>query len=84
MMEHGVPVFNLRTTFPYMINNTFPRPTFLCEVIQNGNSWICGRCVDIDGMCDECGFMYVCEYSLAFSGNIKVIADMIKTYLRYI
>lgn len=84
MMAVGIPVFNLKSTFPYMINNSFPRPTYQCEVIQEGKTWVCGRCIDIKGMCDNCGFMFVCEYSLAFSGNIRVLLDMLFTYIKYI
>ena len=84
MMAAGIPVFNLKSTFPYMINNSFPRPTYQCEVIQEGKTWVCGRCIDIKGMCDNCGFMFVCEYALAFSGNIRVLFDMLFTYLKYI
>lgn len=84
MMKKGVPVFNLKTAFPYMINNTFPRPAYQSVVVENGQIWTCGRCIDIEGLCEKCGFFYVCEYALAFSGNLPVILDMIFTYLKYI
>ncbi len=84
MMKNGVPVFNLKSAFPYMIENSFPKPAYQSVVIENGRIWTCGRCIDIDGLCRKCGFFYVCEYSLAFGGNIPVIADMLKTYLKYI
>lgn len=83
MMKKGVPVFNLRTAFPYMINNTFKKPAYQSIVAENGKEWVCGRCIDIDGLCDKCGFFYVCEYSLAFGGNIPVMLDMLFTYLKY-
>lgn len=83
MMKKGVPVFNLRTAFPYMVNNTFKKPAYQSIVAENGKEWVCGRCIDIDGLCDKCGFFYVCEYSLAFGGNIPVMLDMLFTYLRY-
>lgn len=84
LMNRGVPVFNLKTAFPYMVNNTFPKPAYQSVVVENGEVWTCGRCIDIDGLCDQCGFFYVCEYSLAFGGNIPVILDMLFTYTKYI
>ena len=83
MMKKGVPVFNLKSAFPYMVDNTFPKPAYQSVVVENGQMWTCGRCIDIDGLCEKCGFFYVCEYSLAFGGNIRVIADMLYTYLKY-
>jgi len=82
MMKKGVPVFNLRTAFPYMVNNTFKKPAYQSIVTENGKEWVCGRCIDIDRLCDKCGFFYVCEYSLAFGGNIPVMLDMLFTYMR--
>ena len=84
MMKKKVPVFNLRSAFPYMISNTFPKPAYQSVVVENGRVWTCGRCIDIEGLCEKCGFFFVCEYSLAFSGNIPVIMDMLRTYLKYI
>ncbi len=84
MMKEGVPVFNLKSVFPHMIENDFPRPCHQYVVMENGKVSVCGRCGEIPGLCEECGFSYVAEYSLLFKGNIKVIFDMLKTYLKYI
>ena len=53
-------------------------------VIENGKISTCGRCIEIEGLCDECGYFFVAEYTLLFKGNIKIIFDMLKTYLKYI
>lgn len=84
IMKEGVPVFNLKSAFPYIINNSFPAPCHQCVIMENGQLSICGRCVDIPGLCERCGFFYVAEYSLLFKGNLKVILDALKTYLKYI
>ena len=52
--------------------------------VEDGKVSVCGRCGEIPGLCEECGFAYVAEYTLLFRGNIKVIFDMLKTYLKYI
>ena len=36
MMKEGAPVFNLKSAFPYLINNSFPTPCHQCVVIENG------------------------------------------------
>lgn len=84
MMKEGVPVFNLRSAFPYMINNNFPTPCHQCVVIEKGKVSTCGRCIEIPGLCDKCGYFFVAEYTLLFSGKPKIIIEMLKTYLKYI
>ncbi|SDB08247.1 hypothetical protein [Butyrivibrio sp. INlla16] len=84
MMDEGVPVFNLKSAFPYLINNSFPTPCAQCLVIENGKISVCGRCIDVPGLCDECGYFFVAEYTLLFGGNLRVIFEMFRTYLKYV
>ena len=84
MMKEGVPIFNLKSAFPYIINNTFKTPCHQCVVMENGKLSVCGRCIDVPGLCDECGYFFAAEYSLVFRGNIKVILEMLRTYLKYV
>ena len=84
MMKEKCPVFNLRSAFPYLIENSFPTPCHQCVVIENGKVSTCGRCIDVPGLCDECGYFFVAEYTLLFKGNIKIILEMLGTYLKYI
>ena len=37
MMKEGAPVFNLKSAFPYLIENRFPIPCHQCVVMENGN-----------------------------------------------
>lgn len=83
-MKEGAPVFNLRGAFPYLINNNFPTPCHQCVVMENGKVSTCGRCIEMPGLCDECGYFFVAEYTLLFRGNPKIIFEMLKTYLKYI
>ncbi|MBQ3852327.1 MAG: radical SAM protein [Lachnospiraceae bacterium] len=84
MMKEKCPVFNLKSAFPYLIENSFPTPCHQCVVIENGKVSTCGRCIDVPGLCDECGYFFVAEYTLLFKGNIKIILEMLGTYLKYI
>ena len=84
MMKRGAPVFNLKSAFPYLINNSFPTPCHQCVVIENGRVSTCGRCIDVPGLCEKCGYFFVAEYTLLFGGNVKIIAEMLATYLKYI
>ena len=84
MMKENVPVFNLKSAFPYLINNSFPTPCHQCVVIENGKISTCGRCIDVPGLCSECGYFFVAEYTLLFRGNIRVILEMLRTYLKYV
>lgn len=84
MMKEGAPVFNLKSAFPYLIRNNFPTPCHQCVVMENGRLSICGRCIDVPGLCEKCGYFFVAEYTLLFRGNVKIILEMLGTYLKYI
>ncbi|MDE6619797.1 MAG: radical SAM protein [Lachnospiraceae bacterium] len=84
MIKEGAPVFNLKSAFPYLIDNRFPTPCHQCVVMENGRRSTCGRCIDIPGLCEKCGYFFVAEYTLLFRGNLKIILEMLRTYLRYI
>jgi len=84
LIDEAYPVFNLQSAFPYLVNNTFPTPCHQCVVMEDGALSVCGRCIDVPGLCDQCGYFFAAEYSLVFNGNLKVAFDMLKTYLKYI
>lgn len=84
MIDEGMPVFNLKSAFPYIINNTFPVPCYQCVVMENGRLSICGRCIDVPGLCEQCGYFFAAEYTMMFSGHADVIAEMLKTYVKYV
>ena len=83
-MEEKVPVFNLKSAFPYLIHNRFSTPCYQCVVMENGKLSTCGRCIHEPGLCEKCGYFFVAEYTLLFQGNIRVILDMLRTYLKYV
>jgi hypothetical protein len=84
MMDEGCPGFNLKSAFPYLIENKFPTPCHQCLVIEDGKISTCGRCIEVPGLCEQCGYFFVAEYTLLFRGNVKIIFEMLRTYLKYI
>lgn len=84
LMEAGYPVFNLKSAFSDLAHNTFPTPCRQCVVMENGRLSVCGRCIDVPGLCGQCGYFFAAEYALVFHGRVRVIADMLRTYLKYI
>ena len=84
MMKQGAPVFNLKSAFKHLIHNSFPTPCHQCVVMENGVLSTCGRCIHVDGLCEKCGYFFVAEYTLLFRGNIRIIFEMLRTYLKYI
>lgn len=82
--KEKAPIFNLISAFLYLINNTFPTPCHQCVVIENGKISTCGRCIDVPGLCEKCGYFFVAEYTLLFKGKFKIIWEMLRTYLKYI
>ena len=49
-MDEGCPVFNLKSAFPYLIDNSFPTPCHQCVVMENGKLSTCGRCIEVPGL----------------------------------
>jgi MoaA/NifB/PqqE/SkfB family radical SAM enzyme len=84
LINMGYPIFNLKSAFPFIIHNNFPTPCYQCVVVENGKLSTCGRCIDVPGLCEKCGYFFAAEYTLLFSGKIKVAIDMLNTYLKYI
>lgn len=84
MMGEGAPVFNLKSAFPYLVDNSFPTPCHQCVVMENGKLSTCGRCIEVPGLCEQCGYFFVAEYTLLFRGNPKIVSEMLHTYLKYI
>lgn len=84
MRKEGAPVFNLKSAFPYLIDNRFPTPCYQCVVVENGKISTCGRCIEIPGLCGQCGYFFVAEYTLLFQGNPQIIWEMLRTYFKYI
>ena len=84
LMKLKYPVFNLKSAFPFVVQNNFPTPCHQCVVMENGKLSTCGRCIDVPDLCKKCGYFFAAEYALVFRGNVRVIVDMLKTYLKYI
>ncbi len=84
LIDAGIPVLNLKSAFPYLIDSTFPVPCYQCAVVEKGKLWTCGRCIDEPGLCEECGYFFAAEFALVFDFKVKVIFDMLKTYLKYL
>lgn len=84
MCKAGAPVFNLPGAFPYLVENRFPTPCYQCVVMENGKLSTCGRCIAVPGLCQECGYFFVAEYTLLFRGNLRILLEMLTTYLKYI
>ena len=53
MMKEKCPVFNLKSAFPYIIDNSFPTPCHQCVVIENWKISTCGRCIDVKWLCEK-------------------------------
>ena len=84
LINSNYPIFNLKSALKYLPDNSFKTPCHQCLVVENGKEYVCGRCVEIEGLCDRCGYFFAAEYALVFNGNIRVAFDMLKTYTRYI
>lgn len=84
LIREGYPIFNLYSALDYYLDNNWKRPCNQCLVIENKKRFVCGRCVEIDGLCNECGYLFAVEFALLFGGNPKIIYETLKTYLKFV
>ncbi|WP_432665593.1 radical SAM protein [Wukongibacter baidiensis] len=84
MIKGNIPVFNLESALDVYIKNNWERPCYQCIVSEDKKRYVCGRCVEVEGLCEECGYLFAVEFSLLFKGNIKIIWEMLRTYLKYV
>ena len=83
LMKERYPVFNLETGLDHWLSGDWKRPCHQCVVVENGRVFTCGRCVEVPGLCQECGFLFAVEFSLLFGGDLRTMVQMFRTYLRY-
>jgi MoaA/NifB/PqqE/SkfB family radical SAM enzyme len=84
MKRAGYPVFNLDRSLSAYLDGGWARPCGQCIVWEGGRRWVCGRCIDIPGLCDECGYLFAVEFQLLFSADLPAAWDAMKTYTRYL
>lgn len=80
LIDEGYPILNLRSALPRLADLTAPRPCSQCVIVEDGRQWTCGRCIEIPGLCEQCGFFFAGELSLLFRGQPRVVLDALRTY----
>lgn len=80
LIRDGYPVVNLAAALPRVADLSAPRPCPQCVVVEDGEQWTCGRCSEIPGLCEQCGFTFAAELSLLFRGDPAVVAEVVRRY----
>lgn len=80
LIRDGFPVVNLAAALPRVADLSAPRPCPQCVVVEDGEQWTCGRCSEIPGLCEQCGFTFAAELSLLFRGDPAVLAEVVRRY----
>lgn len=84
LIDEGYPVFNLRSVLDRFEANDWARPCPQCVVSEGGKVSICGRCSEIPGLCEQCGYLFAAEFAALFHGDVRAIRDMLTTYVRFV
>lgn len=79
----GYPVLGLPSALPRIADGTAPLPCPQCVVVEDGELWTCGRCIEVPGLCQECGFSFAAELSLLFRADPHAVWDALRTYPRF-
>jgi len=72
--------FKLIFRMKFLINNTFPTPFWQCIVMENGKLSVCGRCIDVPGLCDG---IYRTIYEFNYNFNTNVAYKIFFTFYFY-
>ena len=83
LIDTGYPVFNLRSVLDRYVRNTWKRPCYQCVVSEGGVRSVCGRCVELPGLCEQCGYLFAAEFSTLCAGSFRATVDMFRTYVRF-
>lgn len=84
LKREGLPVLNLDRALRTYLSGGWERPSRQCIISDGGTRWDCGRCRDVPGLCEECGYLFAIETGLLFRGDIAASLDAIRTYARYV
>ncbi|MDX5318954.1 MAG: radical SAM protein [Actinomycetes bacterium] len=84
LIGEGYPVMNVASALPRIADLTAPRPCPQCVIVEDGEQWTCGRCIEIPGLCEQCGFFFAAELSLLFRGDLRVVRDALRMYRRFL
>ncbi|MCU0301475.1 MAG: radical SAM protein [Candidatus Nanopelagicales bacterium] len=84
LQRTGYPVMNMPSVLPAVAAGTAPRPCRQCVIREDGQQWTCGRCIEIPGLCDQCGFLFAAELSMLFRGDPRVVIDALRKYRAYL
>jgi len=83
LIKEGAPIFNLPSGLDHHLNGNWNRPCHQCVVYEKGKAFTCGRCSEVPGLCQECGYLFAVEFALLLKGNPRAIRDMLTIYLKY-
>ena len=84
LIDEGHPIMNIRSALPRVASGSPQRPCPQCVIVEDGEQWTCGRCSEIPGLCDQCGFLFATELSLLFRGDPRVVLDALRMYRAYL
>lgn len=84
LIRAGYPVLNLASALPRIADFSAPRPCPQCVLVEDGRQWTCGRCSEIPGLCDQCGFLFAGELSLLFRGQPRVVLEVLRRYRTFL
>ncbi|HYN57192.1 MAG TPA: radical SAM protein [Motilibacterales bacterium] len=82
LIRAGYPVLNLLHALPRIADLATDGPCHRCVIVEDGQQWTCGRCIEEPGLCAQCGFLFAGELSQLFAGDPRVILDAVRTYGR--
>jgi MoaA/NifB/PqqE/SkfB family radical SAM enzyme len=84
MIDCDYPVLNLRSVLARVAEGRAPTgPCAQCVIVEDGEQWTCGRCSEIPGLCQQCGFLFAAELGQLFRGDPRAIVDALRTYPRF-
>lgn len=82
LVRRGYPVATLPSVLPRIADGTAHGPCPQCVIVEDGEQWTCGRCIEVPGLCQQCGFLFAAELTALFRGDPRAIIDALRSYRR--
>ncbi|MDY0062772.1 MAG: radical SAM protein [Myxococcota bacterium] len=84
LQRAGHLIVNLPSQLPRHLSGQWRRPCRQCLIWEDGRRWICGRCRDIPGLCERCGYLFALDVSRLAAGDPRALGDLLRIYPRWL
>jgi hypothetical protein len=84
LIDEGYPILQLKETLQAYLTGDWPRPLRYCIASDTQRGYQCARCVEVPGLCEQCGYLFATEFGLILDGRPRALAEAVQRYPRFL